>query len=233
VGVLVITGPRLGPIWFPADKLVRGLAKAGIAASAIHGNKSQKQRERVLSAFRSGDIRTLVATDIAARGIDVDGIGHVVNFDLPNVPETYVHRIVPTRSSSRPGVATSTSRPLTKERTCAPIDTPPMASAALMPTRCVDAHVAPVAREAIEDLAGQLARGAKHQDAVGLAFWPARVATDWISAATVGRGGENTIRAEKRSAGGGGISLRARVLWADETRSSSRAACRTIGRSLP
>jgi superfamily II DNA/RNA helicase len=90
-----------------ADKVVRGLAKAGIAASAIHGNKSQNQRERVLSAFRSGDIRTLVATDIAARGIDVDGISHVVNFDLPNVPETYVHRIGRTARAGAAGTAIS------------------------------------------------------------------------------------------------------------------------------
>ncbi|MFZ0608838.1 MAG: DEAD/DEAH box helicase, partial [Xanthobacteraceae bacterium] len=76
-----------------ADKVVRRLNQAGIAAEAIHGNKSQGQRERVLAAFRTGKVRTLVATDIAARGIDVDGISHVVNFDLPNVPETYVHRI--------------------------------------------------------------------------------------------------------------------------------------------
>jgi superfamily II DNA/RNA helicase len=90
-----------------ADKVVRGLAKAGIAASAIHGNKSQNQRERVLLAFRSGDIRTLVATDIAARGIDVDGISHVVNFDLPNVPETYVHRIGRTARAGAAGTAIS------------------------------------------------------------------------------------------------------------------------------
>ena len=76
-----------------ADKVVKGLARAGITADAIHGNKSQNHRERVLAAFRTGEIRTLVATDIAARGIDVDGISHVVNFDLPNIPETYVHRI--------------------------------------------------------------------------------------------------------------------------------------------
>ena len=90
-----------------ADKVVRGLAKAGIAASAIHGNKSQNQRERVLLAFRSGDIRTLVATDIAARGIDVEGISHVVNFDLPNVPETYVHRIGRTARAGSAGTAIS------------------------------------------------------------------------------------------------------------------------------
>jgi ATP-dependent RNA helicase RhlE len=81
--------------------------KAGIAASAIHGNKSQNRRERVLSAFRSGDIRTLVATDIAARGIDVDGISHVVNFDLPNVLETYVHRIGRTARAGAAGTAIS------------------------------------------------------------------------------------------------------------------------------
>ena len=86
---------------------MKGLARAGISADAIHGNKSQNHRERVLAAFRSGAIRTLVATDIAARGIDVDGISHVVNFDLPNVPETYVHRIGRTARAGAEGVAIS------------------------------------------------------------------------------------------------------------------------------
>ena len=90
-----------------ADKVVRGLIRAGIGAEAIHGNKSQNQRERVLTAFRKGEVRTLVATDIAARGIDVDGISHVVNFDLPNVPETYVHRIGRTARAGAQGVAIS------------------------------------------------------------------------------------------------------------------------------
>jgi ATP-dependent RNA helicase RhlE len=90
-----------------ADKVVRGLIRAGIGAEAIHGNKSQSQRERVLSAFRKGAVRTLVATDIAARGIDVDGVSHVVNFDLPNVPETYVHRIGRTARAGAQGVAIS------------------------------------------------------------------------------------------------------------------------------
>jgi superfamily II DNA/RNA helicase len=90
-----------------ADKVVKGLAKVGIGAHAIHGNKSQNHRERVLAAFRSGEVRTLVATDIAARGIDVDGISHVVNFDLPNVPETYVHRIGRTARAGREGIAIS------------------------------------------------------------------------------------------------------------------------------
>jgi ATP-dependent RNA helicase RhlE len=90
-----------------ADKVVKGLARAGIRADAIHGNKSQNHRERVLAAFRAGTIRTLVATDIAARGIDVDGISHVVNFDIPNVPETYVHRIGRTARAGADGVAIS------------------------------------------------------------------------------------------------------------------------------
>src|SRR5882762_2011057 len=90
-----------------ADKVVKGLQRAGITADAIHGNKSQNHRERVLAAFRTGEIRTLVATDIAARGIDVDGISHVVNFDLPNVPETYVHRIGRTARAGADGVAIS------------------------------------------------------------------------------------------------------------------------------
>ena len=90
-----------------ADKVARNLDKAGIRAEAIHGNKSQNQRERVLAAFRKGDVRTLVATDIAARGIDVDGVSHVVNFDLPNVPETYVHRIGRTARAGAEGIAIS------------------------------------------------------------------------------------------------------------------------------
>ena len=90
-----------------ADKVVKSLVRAGIAAEAIHGNKSQGQRERVLAAFRKGEVRTLVATDIAARGIDVDGISHVVNYDLPNVPETYVHRIGRTARAGAEGIAIS------------------------------------------------------------------------------------------------------------------------------
>ena len=90
-----------------ADKVARGLARAGIAAQAIHGNKSQGQRERALGAFRKGEARTLVATDIAARGIDVEGVSHVINYDLPNVPETYVHRIGRTARAGAPGVAIS------------------------------------------------------------------------------------------------------------------------------
>jgi superfamily II DNA/RNA helicase len=100
--VLVFTRTKHG-----ADKVVRTLQKAGHSAEAIHGNKSQNQRERVLAAFRSGTLRTLIATDIAARGIDVDGVSHVVNFDLPNVPESYVHRIGRTARAGRDGVAIS------------------------------------------------------------------------------------------------------------------------------
>ena len=90
-----------------ADKVARLLNRAAIAAEAIHGNKSQSQRERVLAAFRKGGVKTLVATDIAARGIDVDGISHVVNFDVPNLPETYVHRIGRTARAGAEGVAIS------------------------------------------------------------------------------------------------------------------------------
>ncbi len=100
--VLVFTRTKHG-----ADKVVRGLQKAGHAAEAIHGNKSQNQRERVLAAFRDGKLRTLIATDIAARGIDVDGVSHVVNYDLPNIPESYVHRIGRTARAGAEGVAIS------------------------------------------------------------------------------------------------------------------------------
>ncbi len=88
-----------------ADKIVRMLEAAGIAAAAIHGNKSQAQRERALAAFRSGDMPVLVATDIAARGIDIPGVSHVVNFDLPDVPEQYVHRIGRTARAGADGIA--------------------------------------------------------------------------------------------------------------------------------
>jgi ATP-dependent RNA helicase RhlE len=88
-----------------ADKIVRQLEAAGLAASAIHGNKSQPQRERAIAAFKSGDVPVLVATDIAARGIDIPGVSHVVNFDLPDVPEQYVHRIGRTARAGADGIA--------------------------------------------------------------------------------------------------------------------------------
>ena len=100
--VLVFTRTKHG-----ADKVVRDLARAGIDAGAIHGNKSQGQRERALQAFRDGEAPILVATDIAARGIDVPGVSHVVNYDLPNVPEAYVHRIGRTARAGAEGIAIS------------------------------------------------------------------------------------------------------------------------------
>src|SRR5207237_5228561 len=75
------------------------------AAGAIHGNKSQAQRERAIAAFKSGDMRVLVATDIAARGIDIPGVSHVVNYDLPDVAEQYVHRIGRTARAGADGIA--------------------------------------------------------------------------------------------------------------------------------
>ena len=98
--VLVFTRTKHG-----ADRVVRHLGDSGIAAAAIHGNKSQPQRERALAAFRGGHARVLVATDIAARGIDVEGVSHVVNFELPNVPEDYVHRIGRTARAGASGIA--------------------------------------------------------------------------------------------------------------------------------
>ncbi|WP_066813323.1 DEAD/DEAH box helicase, partial [Sphingomonas asaccharolytica] len=90
-----------------ADRVVRLLEGNGIAANAIHGNKSQVNRERALAAFKSGDVKVLVATDIAARGIDVSGVSHVINFELPNVPEQYVHRIGRTARAGNDGIAIS------------------------------------------------------------------------------------------------------------------------------
>jgi ATP-dependent RNA helicase RhlE len=99
---LVFTRTKRG-----ADKVARHLEAAGIIVSAIHGNKSQRQREEALEDFRAGRIRGLVATDIAARGIDVDEVSHVVNFELPNVPESYVHRIGRTARAGAEGIAIS------------------------------------------------------------------------------------------------------------------------------
>ena len=90
-----------------ADRVTQHLEAMGQPAAAIHGDKSQPQRERALQMFKQGRIGVLVATDIAARGIDVDGVTHVVNFDLPNVPEAYVHRIGRTARAGHTGVAIS------------------------------------------------------------------------------------------------------------------------------
>ena len=88
-----------------AERLMRHLEKIGFAATSIHGNKSQGQRDRAIAAFKAGSIRVLVATDVAARGIDIPGVGHVYNYDLPNVPENYVHRIGRTARAGKTGRA--------------------------------------------------------------------------------------------------------------------------------
>ncbi|MEM0984414.1 MAG: DEAD/DEAH box helicase [Planctomycetota bacterium] len=90
-----------------ADKVAKKLGKAGVTAVAIHGNKNQNQRDRALDAFRHGRSRVLVATDVAARGLDVDGVSHVFNFNLPNEPEAYVHRIGRTGRNGAEGIAVS------------------------------------------------------------------------------------------------------------------------------
>jgi len=98
--VLVFTRTKRG-----ADRVARYLEAAGIPASAIHGDKSQAQRERALASFKAGKVRALVATDIAARGIDIDSVTHVINYELPNVPEAYVHRIGRTARAGADGSA--------------------------------------------------------------------------------------------------------------------------------
>ena len=100
--VIVFTRTKHG-----ANKLQKDLDKAGIRAAAIHGNKSQNQRELALAAFKSPRPPVLIATDIAARGIDVDQVSHVVNFELPHEPETYVHRIGRTGRAGQVGEAVS------------------------------------------------------------------------------------------------------------------------------
>ncbi len=98
--VLIFTRTKHG-----ADRVMKLLGGNGIGANAIHGNKSQAQRERALAEFKSGKVKVLIATDIAARGIDVSGVSHVINFELPNVPEQYVHRIGRTARAGAAGVA--------------------------------------------------------------------------------------------------------------------------------
>jgi len=100
--VLVFTRTKHG-----ANKVVEQLARAHISSDAIHGNKSQNARERALANFKSGKTRVLVATDIAARGIDIEEITHVINYDLPNIPESYVHRIGRTARAGSSGIAIS------------------------------------------------------------------------------------------------------------------------------
>ena len=90
-----------------ADKVAKELNKANVKTDAIHGNKSQNARQRALTNFKSGQIRVLVATDIAARGIDVEDLSHVINFELSNIPETYVHRIGRTGRAGASGIALS------------------------------------------------------------------------------------------------------------------------------
>ena len=93
------------------EKLMKVLDKAGFAAAAIHGNKSQGQRERALAAFKSGDIKVLVATDVAARGLDIPDVKHVYNYELPNVPDAYVHRIGRTARAGKDGAAVAFCAP--------------------------------------------------------------------------------------------------------------------------
>ncbi len=94
-----------------SERLMKGLVKAGYAATSVHGNKSQGQRERAIKAFRSGEVMILVATDVAARGLDIPEVRHVYNFDLPNVPENYVHRIGRTARAGMDGAAVAFCAP--------------------------------------------------------------------------------------------------------------------------
>jgi ATP-dependent RNA helicase RhlE len=94
-----------------ADRVAKSLSKAGISGAAIHGNRSQSQRQQALDGFKRGRHKVLVATDIVARGIDVENISHVINFDLPNVPEDYVHRIGRTARAGKSGIAFSLFSP--------------------------------------------------------------------------------------------------------------------------
>jgi ATP-dependent RNA helicase RhlE len=98
--VLIFTRTKHG-----ADRVVKRLAAGGIESNAIHGNKSQPQRQRALDEFRKARVPVLIATEVAARGIDIPGVSHVINYELPNVPEQYVHRIGRTARAGKSGIA--------------------------------------------------------------------------------------------------------------------------------
>lgn len=104
--VLVFTRTKYG-----ADKVAKFLSREGVPSAAIHGDKSQGARQQALNNFKDGKLRVLVATDIAARGIDIDSLAHVINFDVPNIPETYVHRIGRTGRAGASGTAISFCEP--------------------------------------------------------------------------------------------------------------------------
>ena len=164
--VLVFTRTKHG-----ADKVVRHLLQAGIDVAAIHGNKSQPQRERALAGFRAGRTRVLVATDIASRGIDVEGVSHVVNFELPNVPEDYVHRIGRTARAGAAGSAISfcsdEERPYLRDierLTRLPLTVtaaPPAMRLANIPTRRAPEHAVPPPRRAAPEQAHAARRGSR------------------------------------------------------------------------
>ena len=106
VRALVFTGTKHG-----ADRVARQLHRAGVQVHAIHGNKSQSERQRTLARFKRGELRVLVATDVAARGLDINSVSHVINMDIPAVPEAYVHRIGRTARADTTGVAVSFCSP--------------------------------------------------------------------------------------------------------------------------
>ena len=165
--VLVFTRTKHG-----ADRVVRHLVGAGVEATAIHGNKSQPQRERALAGFRDGQTRVLVATDIAARGLDVDGVSHVINFELPNVPEDYVHRVGRTARAGAAGTAiafcSDEERPYLRDiekLTRCPLRAIPLATPA--------SHDGPVERPAKANLPREGRRASRQAPATGRAA-PAR-----------------------------------------------------------
>ncbi len=137
--VIVFTRTKHG-----ANKVAKQLGLTGVEAEAIHGNKSQSARQRALERFRSGDARVLVATDIAARGLDVDDVSHVINYELPNEPESYVHRIGRTARAGAGGVALSFCDPSERAylRDIEKLTKTPLKVAAGQPARAASAQQA-------------------------------------------------------------------------------------------
>ena len=207
-----------------ANKVARDLAKAGISAAAIHGNKSQTARQQALSDFKAGRIRGLVATDIAARGLDIEELSHVFNYNLPEVPETYVHRIGRTGRAGREGVAVAFcdfgEKPLLKDieklmgRTVPVVEDHPYPMVVLEATKKdkrgriineedAEARAAAKERRRAQDAANKAAAEARKKKAGEAVF----SAVSAVAAAVTGESGaqeeKKKKRRRKKSKGGG------------------------------
>ena len=235
-----------------ANKVAKDLAKAGITAAAIHGNKSQTARQQALADFKAGKIQCLVATDIAARGLDIEELSHVFNYNLPEVPETYVHRIGRTGRAGREGVAVAFcdfgEKPLLKDieklmgRTVPVVEDHPYPMVVLEATKKdkrgriineedAEARAAAKERRRAQDAANKAAAEARKKKAGEAVF----SAVSAVAAAVTGESGaqeeKKKKRRRKKSKGGRGRPPRSRRSRCRRRRSAGRSLGRPPGSS--